>query len=166
MGVVEGASPFAAIDFQRASQVFAPLQVHRRDASTQPAVLRLRNLHLFNLPYTSKKNIGGSIRRNSLCALLWISKPSTKRLKEPVYVLDNVTASVSCAEVAFLKRFFERLQLNAAKSESSDTVIEFTARFLFPLIPSHQCYRLLIVMQSDNTTLHVDVYTGLLDMLP
>lgn len=126
--VLEGLSPFAAIDFQRAREVFAPLPLDRTDGSTQPAVLYLHNLQLFNLPQRLAVGDGqpaGGVRPGALSALLWISKPRNGASDGELYVLDSVTASVSCTEVAFLRSLFQRLQLNAVESESSDMVVEF-----------------------------------------
>ena len=131
---VRGASLFAAIDFQRATEVFAPLPLDEVGGRTQPAVLHLRDLTLFNLPQTlaarDEVSVGG-VSSRALSALLWISKPRTSRADSAGYVLDRVTASVSCAEVSFLKHLLQRLQQNAGDSDS-DIVLDFMARLPLP----------------------------------
>lgn len=146
--MLEGSSPFAAIDFQQSSEVFAPLPLDRSDGRAQPAELHLRNLSIFNLPQTlaasDELSVAG-ISPSSLSALLWISKAHKPREDTTLYVLDSVTASVSCTEVTFLKGLFQRLRNNAAESESSDMVVEFTA--CSPFFPA-LCRPMLLCSQS------------------
>ena len=127
---VRGASPFAAIDFQQAGEVFAPVPLDTGGAHPQPGILHLRDLELFNLPRTlagEGEGPPGGVGIQALAALLWICKPREAGADSTVYVLDTVTASVSCAEVSYLRVLFERLQQNVAETES-DVVLDFMAR--------------------------------------
>jgi hypothetical protein len=128
---LQAASPFAAVDFQNARDVFSLLELET-GGKTYPAALQLLQLRLSNLPASSAgSGTGSSIR--ALSALLWMAKtPQARTMNmQPIYILNGVTVATSCSEVAFLRGFFKRLQDNTA-GRSAMGLVELVRRASVP----------------------------------
>ena len=131
---LEGSTPFSAIDFRRAKDVFSLLKLET-GGQTYPAALRIKGLTLLNLPYSPVgSGNGGSIR--ALSALLWIAKVPEARTMDmqPIYIVEGVTVAVTCTEVHFLRSFLQRLHQNTAHSDKTIVELEVRALVALPLL--------------------------------